>query len=140
MPSEPRINLELSPAEQAEAVAAMKSVAAGHTLKPGETPTVQGMRWSDIPAALAVACDEPGVEMVIVGREQHEWGDVFRLRTADDRPARVEVRRTNDERLYEASATVGRFNFEVDQERAALLLEELDRAMRKLGEKRRLPE
>jgi hypothetical protein len=138
--SEPSIDLELSPAEQAEVVAAMKSMAVGHTPIAGESPTVQGMRWSDIPAALAVACDEPGVEMVVVKREQHEWGDVFQLRTAEDRPARVEVRRTGDDRLYEATATIGRFNFETDEARARLLLRELGRAMRKYGEKRRLPE
>ncbi len=136
---EPPIDLELSPDEQAEVIDAMQSVAVDHAA-PAERSIVREMRWSDLPGAVATACDEEGVEMVVIAHHRHEWGDTFELRTADDQPARLEVRRTGDDRLYTAAATVGRFQSPADRERAQRLLRELDRAMVKMSHKRRLRE
>ena len=140
LPEEPVVDLQLSPAEQREALSAMKSVAEGHDPAPGSKVSVQGMRWSDLEAAVAMACDAEGVELVIIDVEKTDERKFFTLRTADDRPATLDVRRTHDGRLYEASATVGRFNRANDQERAALLIEEIERAMAQYAKKRRLPE
>lgn len=140
MPSERPLDTLLSEDEQAEVLSAMESVAEGHAAPPADEIYVREMRWSDIPRAVGVACDKPGVEMVVLDQVEHDSCVVFRMRTADDRPATLELRRTNDERLYEASARVGRFDFAKDRERAARLLEEIDRAMQGFGEKRRLAE
>jgi len=139
MQSEPREDLLLSSAEQSEVIAAMKTVAIDHT--PSQPrPFVREMRWSDLPAAVSAACDQPGVEMVIVQQEQVAWGTVFHLRTVEDRPAMLEVRRRDDERLYEARAMIGHFNLAKDEARANLLLQEVDRAMERYAKKKRLPE
>lgn len=130
----------LTPEEQKEVLAAMKSVAVGHTPAFNRNRMTHGMRWSDIPAAVAAACDEEGVEMVVYQQVDEPWGILFHMRTADDRPAELEVHRTHDARIYEASANVGRFDKPLDQARAKRLLEELDRAMARYGEKRRLPD
>jgi len=132
--------LVLTEDEQGEVLSAMQSVAVGHSPSFNRHRMAHGMRWSDIPAAVAAACDEEGVEMVVVQQVDQPWGIRFLMRTADDRPATLDVRRTRDERIYEASAVIGRLDTTADRRRAAALLEELDRAMQRYGTKRRPPE
>lgn len=132
--------LILTEAEQAEAIAAMKSVAVDHTPEFNRNRITHGMRWSDVPNAVIAACDEEGVEMVVVREEETPWGIRFHMRTVDDRPATLDVTQTHDERIYEAKATIGRFAAPRDEQRAERLIEELGRFMARYGEKRRLPE
>ena len=58
----------------------------------------------------------------------------FRLKTVEDRPAELIVRRRNDYRVYDATATVGRFAN--DHRRADALLTAFDQMRRAFGRKR----
>ncbi len=72
--------------------------------------------------------------MAVVRTEEVPGGTRFELKTVDDRPALLEVRRTGDQRVYEATATVGRF--QDDPQRAAALIRALDQRMLAYGGKR----
>ncbi len=106
--------LVLSEAEQSQALAAMVAVAEGHRVVNPPSAAIHGKRWSDVPAALKVACAE--LEMAIMRwqrsprRSPTEYDCA--LRTIEGRPGRIVIRRTHDDRVYEAEATVGRFDDE----------------------------
>lgn len=124
----------LSPSEQKSAIQAMQTAASGHTPVRSPQPAVHGMRWSDVPNAVAYALDE--VEMAVVSGTEHDWGWEFRILSVEDDPGTLWVKRTNDARVYEASASIGRI---IDQpERAKALLEELHKQMLAFGRKRTL--
>jgi hypothetical protein len=108
---------------------------ATNPLPPRTPPAPQGIQWADVPAAAASAAD--AAEMAIVEQVEEPWGLRFRLKTVEDRPAELLVYRTDDARVYDASATVGRF--EDDIERAKGLIDAFHRFMREFGEKRSLP-
>ncbi|MHC5001891.1 MAG: hypothetical protein ACYTJ0_02095 [Planctomycetota bacterium] len=97
-------------------------------------PAPRGIRWEDLPAAVAAACGE--VQMAVVRDEPVEGGLRFELRTVDDRPGELTVVATEAAPYYRAEATVGRFR---DQDRwADALLAELDRQWRAFGRKKGL--
>jgi len=143
--------LLLSAADQAEILAAFQSIAQGRTPVNPPRPAPGGLRWSDVQPAAAWAVAEPGVEMAIVQTLRHDkngmvinetarfgasliWGYTFQLKTVEDRPAQLIVRRRDDPSVYETTATVGRF-FD-DYQRAEKLRAAFDHMMRAFGRKR----
>lgn len=143
--------LVLSAADQAEILAAFRSIARDRTPVNPPGPAPGGLRWSDVQLAVEWAVAEPGVEMAIVqtlhhdetgmvinervrGAERLIWRYTFRLKTVEDRPAQLIVRRRDDPSVYEATATVGRFGD--DHQRAEKLLAALDSMMQAFGRKR----
>ncbi len=143
--------LVLTQAEQAEVLAALRSITQGRTLVNRPRSTWGGFRWSDVPRAAGWAIAEAGVEMAIVQTLRHDemgklieknvlvgegsiWVYTFRLKTVEDRPAELIVRRRHDQRVYDATATVGRFAD--DHQRAEALLAAFDKMMSAFGRKR----
>ena len=61
---------------------------------------------------------------------------IFTLKTIDDRPGEITLRRVDDDRVYVAEATVGRLGD--DEDLARRLLGELDRQLHLFGAKRKL--
>jgi hypothetical protein len=115
----------LSADEQGRVQKAMKRVAADHDQVRQPARRTFGVRWSDVSNAVYYAVAE--VEMAIVSTTEHDWGWEFQLLTIEDSPGTLVVRRTNDERVYEATATVGGV---VDQPaRAQALIKELHKQM-----------
>ncbi len=143
--------LLLSAADQAEILAAFRSIAQDRTPVNPPGPAPGGLRWSDVQQAAEWAVAEPGVEMAIVQTLRHDetgmvinekvrfgerliWGYTFRLKTVEDRPAQLVVRRRDDRSVYEATVTVGRFGD--DHQRAEKLRAAFDDMMRAFGRKR----
>ena len=143
--------LLLRAADQAEILAAFQSIAQGRTPVNPPRPAPGGLRWSDVQLAAAWAVAEPGVGMAIVQTLRHDkngmvinetvrfgarliWGYTFRLKTVEDRPAQLIVRRRDDPSVYEATVTVGRFGD--DHQRAEKLRAAFDHMMLAFGRKR----
>ena len=143
--------LLLSAADQAEILAAFRLIARDRTAVNPPRPAPGGLRWSDVQQAAAWAVAEPGVEMAIVQTLRHDetgmvinekvrfgetlvWCYTFRLKTIEDRPAQLIVRRRDDRSVYETTATVGRFGD--DHQRAEKLRKAFDSMMRAFGRKR----
>lgn len=133
---EPRWRNVLSGSEQSEVSAAMGSVAAGATVVERPQRAPHGVRWSDVEAAASAAAAE--VEMAIVRTVKlpdAAPGFEFILKSVDDRPASLTVRRLESDRVYEAAATVGRFGDDHVTEKK--LLAAFERFMHDYGNKRR---
>ncbi|MEE9131143.1 MAG: hypothetical protein V3T84_14075 [Phycisphaerales bacterium] len=143
--------LLLTAADQAEILAAFQSIAQGRTAVNPPRPAPGGLRWSDVQLAAEWAVAEPGVEMAIVQTLRHDeratvinekvlfgerliWCYTFRLKTVEDRPAQLIVRRRDDPSVYETTVTVGRFGD--DHQRAEKLRVAFDSMMRAFGRKR----
>ncbi len=126
--------LVLTQADQTEVLAALRSITQDRALVNRPRPAPGGIRWSDVPLAAEWAVGEVGVEMAIVNTVRHNDGYTFQLKTVEDRPAELIVRRRLDQRVYDATATVGRFAD--DHQRADALLRAFDRMMRAFGRKR----
>ena len=143
--------LLLSAADQAQILAAFRSIAQDRTPVNPPGPAPGGLRWSDVQQAAVWAVAEPGVEMAIVQTLRHDetgmvitekvlfgerliWCYTFRLKTIEDRPAQLIVRRRDDPSVYETTATVGRFGD--DHQRAEKLRAAFDSMMRAFGRKR----
>ena len=126
--------LVLTQADQAEILAALRSITRDRSLVDRPRPAPGGLRWSDVPQAVAGAVGEVGVEMAIVQMLSDDERYTFHLKTVEDRPAELIVRRRLDQRVYDATATVGRFAD--DHQRAEALLRAFDRLMRAFGRKR----
>ena len=143
----------LTQADQAEILAALRSITQGRTLVNRPRPAPGGLRWSDVEQAAKWAVGEAGVEMAVIETLRHDetgmvidenvfsagrliWSYTFRLKTVEDRPAELIVRRRDDYRVYDATATVGRFAD--DHQRAEALLAAFDQMMRAFGRKRGL--
>jgi hypothetical protein len=78
------------------------------------------------------ACDE--TEMAVAHLEAERDLYQVTVRTIEDWPGWLTVRRTGDHRVYEASAGIGRFDDHEDRRDA--LLDALRRYMRAYGRKR----
>jgi hypothetical protein len=134
----------LDEGQQEEVLAAMRGVAAGHEVQRVPAPASErtgGMRWADVPAAVAGACDE--IEAAVLRSEVEAGGDRYRFEilTVEDRRGELVVSRVPGPRLYEATATIGRFPADpADARRAHDLLEALGRQMKALGRKRAYPD
>lgn len=126
--------LVLTQADRAEILAALRSITQDRSLVNRPRPAPGGLRWSDVPQAVEWAVGEIGVEMAIVQTLSDDERYTFHLKTVEDRPAELMVRRRDDARVYDATATVGRFAD--DHQRAEALLAAFDRMMRAFGRKR----
>jgi hypothetical protein len=93
-PGEENQKAELSSEDRSEALAAMQS-GTGRPPRDAERPgrAPYGVRWSDIPLAVSAACDELGVEMVVVRETVEPDRFVFELRTIEGWPAGLVIRR-----------------------------------------------
>lgn len=135
-PDDDRYVRVLDKEQQKQIKAAFADLAAGHDSVSTPMPAAAGMRWSDVPLAVFYACDE--VEMAITRTTEHDWGYQFDLLSIENWPGRLVMQRTDDERVYEAHATIGRFGDKT--ERAAMLLEAIEKKMRAFGRKPRIDE
>jgi len=143
-PAEPTYVRTLSPEQQRQATAAFRDLARGEVQRQRPAPAAgaageggeEGVRWSDVPLAVLYACDE--IEAAVTRQAEHDWGWEFAIRTVEDWPATLRVRRADPPRIYDASASVGVFGDRTD--RAAALLAAFDEQMRAFGRKRGLPE
>ena len=130
----PEEKAKLNSSDRAEILSAFRSITQGR--KPVNPPSraTNGVRWSDVPRAATAACNERGVEMAIVEEIDQDWGYTFILKTVEDKPAKLVVRRLYNAQVYQASATVGRFHD--DQKRADKLLAVFEQKMQAFGRKR----
>jgi hypothetical protein len=120
-------------ADARQAMAILESTAEGSRPIAPPAPAKQGLRWRDVPAAAGTACAE--VEMVVVRRIDHDWGIEFQLLSVEEYPGTLNVRRRDDERVYEADAVVGVFGNHTG--RAERLLKAFADSMIANGKKRR---
>lgn len=132
----------LDGAAQGEVIAAMRDVAPGH--RPTRTavpaPAAEGgVRWSDVEAAAGAACS--AIEAAVVGKTGDADADEyrFRIRTIENWPGELVVRRVDPPAMYEATAWIGRFPDERVERRDALL-RAFDARLRAFGMKRKYPE
>ena len=132
----------LTPRQQAEVMRSFKALAAGATVVNPPAPAPRGVRWSEIPQALTWACNEDGVEMVIVRTYQDLDGYDFTLRTIEGWPARLVIGHGRGEQVYEVTeVSVGRFPDNPDRvERGAALVEALQTWLRTMGARKKLNE
>lgn len=130
---EESLKLVLDSSDQARVLRDLRSVAGDHVVV--RPPTTSGsIRWSDVPLALEYACAE--VEMAIIRTIAEPECYIFTLKTIDDRPGEITLRRVDDDRVYVAEASVGRLGD--DEDLARRLLGELDRQLHLFGAKRKL--
>ncbi len=130
------IKPELTGEERAKVLAIMQSAAREHVPPPF---VAQGMRWTDVPEALELACDKKGVEMGIVSTEADDQHYDFQLVTIEDWPVHLVIERLEDERVYEVrTVEVGRFNNR--PERGDALIDALAESMQEIAERPRFPE
>ena len=123
----------LSEGEQHRTINAMASA------KPAEVPQVTPStgpsrgRWSDVPDGVRLAA--ASVEMAVVTKQLREDVWEFALLTIEDKPATLRVQRTNDDRVWQASAAVGLFNDDINRRDA--LLDAFEKKMHELSRKRK---
>ncbi len=143
-PDEERFKLLLDDREQAAVRSALRSVAAGHVTVEPPGRARFGKRWADLPDALASACNDDRVEVTIVETVKETDGDLyrFRLRTIEDWPGELVVRRAEGRRVYEVvEVWIGRFPAEPKHAaRIKRLLDALEKYMKAYGRKRNFEE
>ena len=120
----------LTRSDQGAVLKAMASIGESSS-SPRSLAAKHGMRWSDVDNAVFYAVAE--TEMAITSRTEYEWGFEYQLLTIEEYPGTLRIIRTDDERVYDAAATIGRV---VNQpQRAAALVEELRKQMIAFGRK-----
>jgi len=108
-PEEPPQKAVLTEREQGEVLAVMRACVQENEAIDPPRPAALGKRWSDIEDAVYYACED--VEAAVMGTTRREDGRllVFRLRTIEDWPGELLVRRTDDVNVYHAEVWFGRF-------------------------------
>lgn len=109
---EDRLVPELDPARRREVLDALGDLAAGResSAAPGPRPAPAGtVRWSDVPLAVTAACRD--AETAVVRTVEEETGQRyrFRLRSIEDWPGELVVRRVDGPPGYTAEAWFGYF-------------------------------
>ncbi len=126
----------LSPGQRVEVTLAFDQLAAGATVVNPPGPAPRGVRWSDIPQAVASACNEAGIEMAIL-RTHAKDDDEYRfdLLTIETWPGELVIRRGEGDEVYRVvSVSVGRFPQMPDRvERGQKLVEAFQEKLRALG-------
>ncbi|MHC4947193.1 MAG: hypothetical protein ACYTG1_02870 [Planctomycetota bacterium] len=115
--------------ERARALDGFRDAAGDYRSQDPPRPAPPRGRWSDLPRAVSLAAAE--VEMAVFREVALPDRLEYVLRTIDDRPATLSVRRTHDERVWTAEATVGRFDD--DPARGQALLDQLALTMARLA-------
>ncbi len=135
-----RSNQHLTERQETESLKAMKAVSAGHTVVNRPEPAARGVRWSDVPGAVAWSGGRAEVELVIT--EMYETPNEYRfdLLTIENWPGELVVVRGTGDRVYEVqSVWVGRFRDEQEHvARAALLVSHFEARLRVLGARKRI--
>jgi len=134
VPAETNEKKVLSTADQATLESEFRRLGDGHQPTRSPAAAAHGKRWSDLQSAVSVACAE--TEMAVVRKTEHDWGVECQLRTIEDFPGQLIIKRTNDDRVYEATATIGRFQDHCD--RAAQLVASIEKHMLEFGKKRKM--
>ncbi len=120
--------------EQARVLGALEAMAHGHRPVNPPGPAPQKARWSDVEPAAAAALDDVEAAVVETVREPGGRAVRFRIRTVEDWPGELVVRRLDDPAVYEAKAWIGHFpDMPARRERCDALLEAFDRRMAELG-------
>lgn len=127
--------------DPAAAIEAMRLADPGHhpaRKVSAATAEAGRVRWSDLEAAVSYACDD--AEVAVVETTEREGGDefVFRIRTVEDWPGEIVVRRVDPPKVYRAEVSIGRFSGE-HADRCDRLLRAIDARMRSFGRKRKYP-
>jgi hypothetical protein len=143
-PEEARLKPVLGQGDQRRIEAEFQTLAAGHTAVEPPMPAARhsgagnpgypGVRWSDVPLAVPDACAD--AEMAVVSSVETRDSLEYMLRTIEDYPGTLVIRRPNDGSVYQATATIGRFGDHTD--RAQQLLKALDEQMKAYGRKRKI--
>jgi len=135
-----RSNQQLTGRQQAASLNAMKAVAVGHTAVNPPGPAPRGVRWSEIPRAVAWAGGQAGVEMTISYTFEVPDEYRFELLTVEDLPGELVIVGGTGDAVYEVeSVWVGRFPQQPWQvERAALLVSHFEARLRVLGARKRI--
>ena len=135
-----RSDQQLTGRQQTAALKAMKGVSAGHTVVNRPAPAPRGVRWSEIPLAVAWASGQDGVEMTITDTFEIPDEYQFEFRTIENWPARLVIVQGKDDRVYEVqSVWVGRFPSQPQHvERAALLVSHFEARLRVLGGRKQI--
>lgn len=130
-----RADQDLSQGQRSRVLADMRAVAAGHQAvdPPGRAP--DGVRWADIPLALRNAGREAGIELVAVTTRVEPDRYVFTLKTVEQWPGRLVIRRAGEGKVYEIEEIwLGRFPQEkVQQQRAEKLVKAFEKELKRLG-------
>lgn len=124
----------LNLSDRSEILSAFRSISQGREPVNRPSKAAKGVRWSDVPQSVAAACNEAGVEMAIIETIENDWGYTFILKTVEDWPAQLIIRKLDTDQVYQATATVGRFSD--NQKRADKLLAVFGQKMRAFGRKR----
>ena len=137
--SGPRVHVQddqaqriLTPHDEAQVERAFSGLATDHAIVQVPVPAAFGVRWEDVKLAVVYSCDD--AQMAVASTIEHGWGYEFQLKTIEDYPGVLTVKRLGAPRVYQASARIGEFNDHPD--RAAELLAAFDRQMRAFGKKR----
>jgi hypothetical protein len=117
-------------------IIAFDQLTAGATVVNPPGPAPRGVRWSDIPDAVASACNEVGVEMAIL--TTHDEDDRFyrfELLTIERWPGELVIGRGEGEEVYTVvSVRIGRFPQMPDRvERGRKLVEAFETKLRAMG-------
>ena len=129
----------LSPAEQAEVLAAFHSLAEFAPPTDPEPIITTGRRWSDVDNAVADACGQEAVQVSVVRRIRSNDGNllVYHLETIEDWPGRLVIHRVDRPIVYVAEAQFGRFPGDPKyRRRCDALLTALEKSMDAYGRKR----
>ena len=127
----------LSPSAQSQTLKAMRSMASGQRPVNPPAPAPGGLRFSDVKAAVDEACT--AIEAVVVRTYEDSQGRWcrFELRTVQDAPGELVVRRVDGPAVYEAQAWIGRFAAEPGNlKRADALVKALAGQMKRLGKQK----
>jgi hypothetical protein len=151
-PGEENQQVTLAASHQAEAVAVMQATTGRPETADRPARAPRGVRWSDVPLALANACDEEGVEMTVVRARAYDAQDVemtgtrtrdeqphkyvFDLRTVENWPGQLVVRRGDGGQVYDITeVSIGRFPDDPDRvDRAEALVKAFKEQLERLGD------
>jgi hypothetical protein len=134
-PGEENQKVTLSARDRAEAVATMQATTGRPESDDRPARAPRGVRWADVPLAVAEACDEEGVEMTVVRKLEDPDQFVFELRTVESWPGRLVVRRGQGAEVYQITeAWIGRFPDDPDRvQRAEALVRAFKEQLERLG-------
>ena len=152
-PEETPLTGTMTPTQQQEIQSAFESLVEGAKAVNRPVTAATG-RWSDVYPSVVAACDE--IEAAVVSKTLHEWGWEIHIRTVEEWPGTLTIRRVAPEPqplstphtatsaamgprvICQATAVVGLYGDRT--ERAHALLEAFDKHLREFGHKRRLPD